>query len=153
VADTWKHGSGLMPTPLERLNRKIIPEPNTGCWLWLGCLCHDGYPQTRWPVTQKRGYAHRLVYELMVGPIPDSHELDHTCFVRDCVNPDHLRPLTPTENKKYRKVPGVSKEELVRRGRERARENRKDPVRNAHINRLRKDRRNALASQGRNPIH
>jgi hypothetical protein len=38
--------------------------------------------------------AHRLVYEKLVGPIPDGVELDHVCRRRLCVNPAHLDPVT-----------------------------------------------------------
>lgn len=42
--------------------------------------------------------AHRLVYTLLVGPIPAGLELDHTCGNRRCVRPDHLEPVTHAEN-------------------------------------------------------
>jgi hypothetical protein len=43
-------------------------------------------------------HAHRVVYEALVGPIPDGLELDHLCRVLRCVNPDHLEPVTHAEN-------------------------------------------------------
>ena len=42
--------------------------------------------------------AHRAIYEEMVGPIPDGLVLDHLCSVRNCVNPEHLEPVTQAEN-------------------------------------------------------
>jgi hypothetical protein len=42
--------------------------------------------------------AHRLYYEITKGAIPAGLELDHKCRVRCCVNPDHLEPVTHTEN-------------------------------------------------------
>jgi hypothetical protein len=43
-------------------------------------------------------YAHRVVYEILVGPIPSGLQLDHICSVPWCVNPDHLEPVTAKEN-------------------------------------------------------
>lgn len=44
--------------------------------------------------------AHRVAYELLVGPIPEGLVLDHLCRVRHCVNPDHLEPVTKRENER-----------------------------------------------------
>ena len=69
-----------------------------GCWLWEGSKTF-GYgkigPGARAlsPVA-----AHRVSYELLVGPIPEGMELDHLCRVPACVRPDHLEPVTHTEN-------------------------------------------------------
>lgn len=48
----------------------------------------------------KNYQAHRLSYEVFVGPIPDGLFLDHLCRVTNCINPDHLEPVTPAENNK-----------------------------------------------------
>jgi hypothetical protein len=37
--------------------------------------------------------AHRVVYECLVGPIPDGLEMDHLCRNTMCVNPAHLEPV------------------------------------------------------------
>ena len=42
--------------------------------------------------------AHRFAYEMLVGPIPEGLDLDHLCRVRHCVNPNHLEPVTRSEN-------------------------------------------------------
>jgi hypothetical protein len=42
--------------------------------------------------------AHRVIYEYLVGPIPDGLSIDHLCRVRHCVNPAHLEPVTHREN-------------------------------------------------------
>lgn len=88
-----------------------IPEPNTGCWLWVGFVhTRDGYGQinvprkdgTFDPRTHKLRMttvgAHRVAYEAFKGPIPADLELDHLCRVRCCVNPDHLEPVTRRVN-------------------------------------------------------
>ena len=69
----------------------------TGCWLWVGVVTHDGYPY--WGTTgNKKIYAHRFIYEQQTGPIPEGFTLDHTCRVRNCVNPAHMDPCTLKEN-------------------------------------------------------
>lgn len=42
--------------------------------------------------------AHRVAWELLVGPIPEDLELDHLCKNPRCVNPNHLEPVTHAEN-------------------------------------------------------
>jgi hypothetical protein len=69
-----------------------------GCWILPVKPLPSGYVQI------KRGgriyRAHRWYYEKHVGPIPPGREVDHTCGVLACVNPGHLEPVTPTENKR-----------------------------------------------------
>jgi HNH endonuclease len=65
--------------------------PNTGCWEWIGKLNHSGYGL----ITRGRGdyrdqRAHRISYELFVGPIPEGQVVHHECGNRRCVNPQHL---------------------------------------------------------------
>lgn len=75
----------------------VVPEPNTGCWLWSGCLDDSGYG--RWSQGgETNTVVHRWSYEHHVGPIPDGLEADHLCRVRSCVNPSHLEPVTKYEN-------------------------------------------------------
>lgn len=79
---------------IDRILRKV--SPGDGCWTWGGTILGDGYGQA-WLGRQYRhrqAYAHRIVYELLVGPIPEGLQLDHLCRVRSCVRPDHLEPVT-----------------------------------------------------------
>jgi hypothetical protein len=82
----------------ERIEEKISPEPNSGCWLWMGSISPNGYAYVY--VQAKRGpdLVHRILYEQKNGYIPTGLELDHLCRVRCCVNPDHLEPVTRREN-------------------------------------------------------
>lgn len=73
----------------------VTPEPNTGCWLWLGYVDRAGYGQVRDGRVARS--AHVVVYERIVGR-HDSEDLDHRCRVRCCVNPAHLEPVTHREN-------------------------------------------------------
>lgn len=66
------------------------------CWPWPGMWDVWGYGRVG--VNGHQRGAHRAVYELMVGPVPDGLELDHLCRFRACVNPDHLEPVTHAEN-------------------------------------------------------
>jgi HNH endonuclease len=85
-------------TPLEdRLLAKIGFDGPGGCWLWTSALDYGGYPII-WIGDGVSRRAHRVVYELLVGPIPQGLQLDHLCSVRHCVNPDHLEPVTGAVN-------------------------------------------------------
>ena len=64
------------------------------CWLWGNNKRYGRYEKNG-----KRYIAHRFVYEALVGKIPKGFELDHLCRNPPCVNPKHLEPVTPRENK------------------------------------------------------
>ena len=66
------------------------------CWLWNGSVDNGGYGRLGINNTVKM--AHRAVYELLVGEIPEGLEIDHLCKVRNCVNPAHLEPVSRKEN-------------------------------------------------------
>ncbi len=66
------------------------------CWAWTGTKNTHGYGYVY--IEGKLRRAHRVSYELWVGPIPEKLQLDHLCRKRDCVNPEHLEPVTCKEN-------------------------------------------------------
>jgi len=74
-----------------------------GCWVWTGAR-NNGYGRIY--VAGELKYAHRLVYEALVGSVPEGLHLDHVCRRRDCVRPTHLEPVTPRENQR-RGIKGV----------------------------------------------
>lgn len=84
----------MRPTLDERLWRDVLKTPT--CWLWTGAKQNGGYGVVY--TEDRRKLAHRVVYELLVGPIPPGLQIDHLCRVRHCVNPNHLEPVTPREN-------------------------------------------------------
>jgi hypothetical protein len=66
------------------------------CWIWQGPDNGKGYCQISYKGA--RQMVHRVVYTLLVGPIPDGLQIDHLCRVHPCCNPDHLEPVTNLEN-------------------------------------------------------
>lgn len=84
----------------DRLDTKIMPEPNTGCWLWLGAINKNGYGIVHVKENGRnvKRRAHRIVYESHIGPIQVGLVLDHLCRIRHCVNPSHLEPVTQKTN-------------------------------------------------------
>lgn len=82
------------PGPLEeRVWRRVTK--TDGCWLWDGGRS-DGRGVIN--VNRRTRYAYRVVYELVVGPIPEGLTLDHLCRNPNCVNPAHLEPVTAWVN-------------------------------------------------------
>lgn len=79
----------------ERFWPKV--EKTATCWLWRGALSTWGYGRIKGN-DRRILQAHRVAYELAVGPIQDGLDLDHLCRVRACVNPAHLEPVTRRVN-------------------------------------------------------
>jgi hypothetical protein len=86
-----------MKTLEERLWPKVLV---TGCcWYWQGGGSR-GYGRIRVRKDNRWVSApvHRLVYELLVGVVSGDQVLDHLCRTKNCVNPDHLEPVSIGEN-------------------------------------------------------
>ena len=86
----------LTDKDLNRLWSKVIKGPNENdCWDWTGTLSEDGYAYLGVGGRKGKNFlVHRLLYELVIGPIPDGKDLDHLCRNRWCVRPDHQEPVT-----------------------------------------------------------
>ena len=79
----------------DRIDQKIM-KVEDGCWLWNGGLSIRGYGRC-WHQNKPRR-AHIVVYEMLVGDVPEGLELHHACEVTACVNPQHLEAVTHVEN-------------------------------------------------------
>ena len=65
-----------------------VSQPEEGCWEWSGCLSNKGYGRVR--VRRVEVPAHRLAYELSIGPVSKDLCVLHACDNRRCCRPDHL---------------------------------------------------------------
>lgn len=125
------HGRGLCAMHLQRLRRRggVPPRPSleeriwskidtsggpVACWPWLDHRCIEGYGKFWVDRSQTSAMAHRVAYELVLGPIPVGMTIDHRCHTealraglcpggrsclhRRCCNPDHLDPVTHADN-------------------------------------------------------
>lgn len=81
----------------DRFWFKVDKDGPNGCWVWLGEKGR-GYGSFRRAEGARHERAHRVSYELLVGPIPDGLTIDHLCRNPSCVNPARLEPVTPRVN-------------------------------------------------------
>src|SRR4030095_2085697 len=94
-------GPSKSPKKLSDLfNAKWVPEPFSGCWLWIGAAI-EGYGTIRGSRDEKfkNTLAHHVSWRLHRGPIPKGFIVMHKCDTPCCVNPDHLRVGTYRDNR------------------------------------------------------
>lgn len=72
----------------QRIMDGSMPEPNSGCWLWMGTLNKAGYGKIG--IGDVLMLAHRASFIAFNGPIPAGLGVCHTCHTPSCVRPDHL---------------------------------------------------------------
>jgi hypothetical protein len=94
----------LEPSAIIRLLGKVIEGEqipaglSTPCWLWNAGKDKHGYGQIKW--RGKARWAHRVSFEVFVGPIPAGEEVDHLCHCHSCINPEHLSVSSVTNNRR-----------------------------------------------------
>lgn len=77
------------------------------CHVWTGFCGNNGYGYYR--TADANLLAHRMAFELLVGPIPAGHELHHICETPACVNPAHLKPVTRSEHWRIGNSPSATR--------------------------------------------
>lgn len=86
-----------MNTLHNRIVGRVRHDFMTDCWIWTGATQAKGYGTIE--NGGRRGLlVHRVAYDLWVSPIPDGAQVHHECRTKSCVNPAHLRALTPGEH-------------------------------------------------------
>src|SRR5258708_7874151 len=84
-----------------KLEREVVraamaARETDGCLLWEGKVNPRGYGYISF--MGKNRVIHRLVLEMLGRPIPKGMVTDHICRNRLCINPAHLRAVTPKQN-------------------------------------------------------
>ncbi len=71
-------------------------EKTETCWNWVGPINKGKYGTIQ--ENGKTYLVHRIAYQQLVGEVPTGLVLDHLCRNTKCVNPQHLEPVTQSEN-------------------------------------------------------
>lgn len=83
---------------LEQHAKRIYHYHGSDCWFWIGAMTSVGYGEVTF--RGRRTLAHRAMYEVFNGPIPDGLMILHSCDRPCCINPNHLRAGTQVHNMK-----------------------------------------------------
>jgi len=98
--------------PEDRLRWHGWDITSSGCWEWRGVRSGKGYGNVH--LDGKLRIAHRVAYEVWIGPIPEGLNVLHRCNNPPCINPAHLRAGTQADNMDDRALAGHYKGEHVK---------------------------------------
>lgn len=111
---------------LDMLERNSIPEPNSGCWLWLRGVAggKNKYPvwggkerEKKYPVRRQASHLALMVRGVVV---PRGFDACHSCDNPFCVNPDHLfvgtRKANMLDAQAKGRLVGYGKREFCKQG-------------------------------------
>jgi hypothetical protein len=93
---------GRKVNTIEHILSRSIRDRETGCLIYTGAVNEKGYPMISYNGKMVRGS--RWVYKQYYGTIPAGHDIDHTCYVRRCLELTHLRPLTDGMNVTHSRI-------------------------------------------------
>lgn len=129
-------GDNILP---ERFWDKLIPEPNTGCWLWLAGTTAG---RASYWAGDRFVRPHRMAYEIAVGSLAEQQRVHWSCGVENCCNPLHVVAIaktTPEERRQYKRdwkqSAGASPERVEKRRVASRAAHRRDPDRARRVSR------------------
>ena len=112
----------------ERFWEKVDKFGQQDCWIWRGATAQPTNgnhvkPQIygkiagpRTPSGRTIWLAHRLSWVMKNGEIPEGMLVDHKCHNTLCVNPAHLRLVTPKQNSENRSGSAITRNSSGKRG-------------------------------------
>ncbi len=86
---------GRPPITVDQVFARLAPD-SSGCLVWPLCCDVNGYGRTT--IDKKQSYVHRVIYEAVIGTVPQGLVLHHQCKNRRCANPAHLEVCRVMEN-------------------------------------------------------
>ena len=90
------------PNVLEDAWDYVERDADDKCWPWIGTVHKKGYGMFWRENTEIK--AHRAIYELKFGSIPNGMQVMHRCNVKVCCNPAHLQLGTDVENQAHASI-------------------------------------------------